>query len=77
VRRAQARIGPTLIPGWSLDRRVRGALYHLTDSRGKFTYTRARHDDCVAPAVRFLGNTQESSPIILAEFHMEMLALDL
>ena len=74
---AQARIGPTLIPGWSLDRRVRGALDHLTDSRGKFTYTRARHDDRVAATVRFLGNAQESSPFILAEFHMEMLAFDL
>jgi hypothetical protein len=61
----------------SLGHRVRGVFDHLTDSRGKITHTCARHDDGIAAAVRFLGNAQESSPIILAEFHVKMLAFNL
>ena len=37
----------------------------------------ARNDDGVAPAMRFLGNAKKSSPIVLAEFHIEVLPLDL
>ena len=35
------------------------------------------NDDSVAPAMRFLGNAKKSSPIVLAEFHIEVLPLDL
>jgi hypothetical protein len=75
--RARARMGPTLISTEASGHSARGVLGHLIDSRGKFTYTRARHNDGVAATVRFLGNAQESSPLILAELHMKVLALDL
>jgi hypothetical protein len=38
---------------------------------------RARDDDCVPPAVSFLGYPQEFSALVLAEFEMKPLPFDL
>ncbi len=50
---------------------------HFADCRCEFTHARARHDDGVAAAVRFLSDPQEFSPVILPEFHVKMFAFDL
>ena len=54
---------------------MHGTIDHLTDGRSKFSHTRAGHDDGVAAAMRFLSNAQKFSPVILAKFDVEMLAL--
>ena len=43
----------------------------------KFRQTRAGDDDRVAPAVRFLGDAQETAAVVFTKFEVEMLALDL
>src|SRR3982751_570293 len=45
--------------------------------RRKFINARARHDDAVAAAVSFLGDTQEPAALIFAELDIEVLALNL
>jgi hypothetical protein len=54
-----------------------GALDYGANSGGKLIDTRARHNNGIASPMRFLGNPQEFSPVVLAEFHVEMLAFDL
>src|SRR5947209_13526445 len=43
----------------------------------KVIHAGTRNDDAVAPAVSFLGDAQEFPTIILAEFHVKMLTLNL
>ena len=50
---------------------------HVLDGGGEFVRPGARDDDGITPAMRFLGNAKKSSPIVLAEFHIEVLPLDL
>jgi len=50
---------------------------HVFDGGGELVRPGARDDDGVAPAMGFLGNAKKSSPIVLAEFHVEVLPLDL
>jgi hypothetical protein len=53
------------------------ALKHFTNGRDKIIYSGARYDDGIAAAVSFLSDSQEFPTLILPEFHVEMLALDL
>jgi len=50
---------------------------YVLDGGGEFVRPGARDDDGIAPAMRFLGNAKKSSPIVLAEFYIEVLPLDL
>ena len=50
---------------------------HVFNGGGELVRPGARNDDGVAPAMRFLGDAKKSSPIVLAEFHIEVLPLDL
>jgi len=50
---------------------------NVLNGGGELARPSARNDDGVAPAMRFLGNAKKSSPIVLAEFHIEVLPLDL
>ena len=50
---------------------------HVLDGGGELVRPGTRDDDGIAPAMRFLGNAKKSSPIVLAEFHIEVLPLDL
>ena len=50
---------------------------HVLNGGGELARPGTRNDDGVAPAMRFLGNAKKSSPIVLAEFHIEVLPLDL
>src|SRR5437867_4822315 len=50
---------------------------NFSNRRRKIIYAGTRHDDAVTAAVSFLGDTQESPTIVLPEFDVEMLALDL
>jgi hypothetical protein len=50
---------------------------HVVDGSGELVRPGARDDDGVSPAMGFLGNAKESAPIVLAEFHVEVLPLDL
>jgi hypothetical protein len=60
-----------------LSRRALGVFDYFTDCGREFIHARARHDDGVAPAMRFLGDAQESAPFVLAELDVKMLAFDL
>ncbi len=60
-----------------LGRRSLTVFGHLPDRRREFIHARAWHDDGIAATVRFLSDPQEFSPVILPEFHVEMLAFDL
>src|SRR2546421_12893438 len=44
---------------------------------GKIPDTRARHDDGVPPPVRFLGDSEKLSAIVLTKLHVETLPFDL
>jgi len=76
-------IVPMLLPPvvatvmWKVMMVDRGVLDYFVNRSRKFVHARARDDDRVTTTVRFLGDAQEFSPVVLAEFHMEMLALDL
>ena len=61
------------------DRRVEasGARQNLADRRGEFIHAGARDDDGIPAAVSFFGDPQKLSAIVLAEFEMKMLPLDL
>ena len=52
-------------------------LDYVIDCRRKLIHARARDDDGVSAAVGFLGDAKEFSPVILTEFHVKMLTLDL
>jgi len=49
----------------------------VVDCRSEIIQPRARDDDRVPPAVSFLGYTQESSALVLAEFEVKPLPFDL
>jgi hypothetical protein len=59
--------------GW----RPFGAYNHFADRCSKLVHARARHDNGVAAAVRFLGDPEEFASVIFPEFNVEMLPLDL
>jgi hypothetical protein len=50
---------------------------NVVDRSGEIVQPRARDDDGVPPAMRFLGDSQESSALILAKFEMKSLPFDL
>ena len=50
---------------------------NFSNGRRKLINARARHDDAVAAPMSFLGDTQESTALILPELDIEMLALNL
>ena len=50
---------------------------NFSNCRRKVLNTRAGHDDAVTAAMSFLGDTQESTALILPELDIEMLALNL
>ena len=50
---------------------------NFSDRRGKLINARARHDDAVSAAMRFLCDTQESTALVFTELDVEMLALNL
>ena len=50
---------------------------NFSNRRCKVIYAGTRHDDTVTAAVSFLGDTQESTALILPELDIEMLALNL
>jgi hypothetical protein len=50
---------------------------HVVNGSGEFVRSGARDDNGISPAMGFLGNAKESAPIVLAEFHVEVLPLDL
>jgi hypothetical protein len=50
---------------------------NVADSRREIIQPCARHDDCVPPAVSFLGYPQEFSTLVLAEFEVKSLPFDL
>src|SRR5439155_19395438 len=50
---------------------------NFSNRRGKVFDAGTGHDDAVAPAMSFLRDAQESPTVVLAELHVEMLALNL
>ena len=50
---------------------------NCSNRRRKLINARARHDDAVAAAVSFLGDTQEPAALIFPELDVEVLALNL
>jgi hypothetical protein len=58
-------------------RRPLGVIDHIVDRGREFLNARARDDDGVAAAVRFLGDAEEFAAVIFAEFHVKALAFDL
>jgi hypothetical protein len=50
---------------------------NVADRRGEITQPRTRNDDCVPPAMGFLGNAEEFSALVLAEFEVKPLPFDL
>ena len=50
---------------------------NFSNRRRKVIDAGTRHDDAVAAPVSFLGDAQESPAVVLAELHVEMLALNL
>jgi hypothetical protein len=53
------------------------ALEYFSNGPGKIIYSGARYDDGITAAVSFLRDSQEFPTLVLPEFHVEMLALDL
>src|SRR5438094_9482595 len=50
---------------------------NFSDRRRKVVHAGAGHYDAVPASVSFFGDAQESPAVVLPEFHVEMLALDL
>ena len=50
---------------------------NFSNDRREVIHASTRHDDAVAAAVSFLGDAQESPAVVLAELHVEVLALNL
>src|SRR5262249_20710307 len=50
---------------------------NFSNRRRKLINARARHDDAIAAAVSFLGDTQEPASVIFPELDVEVLALNL
>ena len=49
----------------------------VLDSRGETINASAWNNNCVSAAVGFLRNTKKFTPVVLAEFDVEMLPFDL
>jgi len=58
-------------------REARAGGDRFGDRGGEFVDPRARHDDGVAPAVRFLGDAEEFPAFVFADLELEKLPLDL
>src|SRR2546423_3532478 len=54
-----------------------GVLDYVVDRPGKIIDAGARNNDRVPAPVRFLGDPQEFTPVVLAELDVEMLPFDL
>src|SRR3954454_19399221 len=54
-----------------------GCGKHVVNGGSELVRTCAWDDDCIPPAMGFLGDAKESAPIILAKFHVEVFPLDL
>src|SRR5947207_6914511 len=68
----------TTEPGVQRLRRCSFAIcQNFSNRRRKVIDAGTRHDDAVTAAVSFLSDAQESPAVVLPEFHVEMLALDL
>jgi hypothetical protein len=52
-------------------------MQDFTDRRGEIAHARARHDDRVSTAVRFLGDAQEFPAIVFPKLNVKTLALNL
>src|SRR4030095_13214529 len=63
--------------GWGLSWRGFAVGKNCSNRRRKFINARARHDDAIAAAVSFLGDTQEPAALIFPELDIEVLALNL
>src|SRR5215510_1631385 len=50
---------------------------NVSNCRRKLLDAGTRHDDAVTAAMSFFGDTQESTAVVLPEFHVEMLPLNL
>ena len=62
--------------GGILCRCLFGSGKHVLDGGSELVRSGARDDDRISPAMGFLGNAKESSPIVFTEFHVEMLPFD-
>jgi hypothetical protein len=60
-----------------LSRGALGVVDYFVDCGSKLIHARARDDDGITATVCFLSDAKEFAAIVLAEFHVEMLALDL
>src|SRR5437773_9826116 len=68
----------TTEPGVQRLRRCSFAIcQNFSNRRRKVIDAGTRHDDAVTAAVSFLSDAQESPAVVLPEFYVEMLALDL
>jgi len=54
-----------------------GVFDYVVDCRGEIINSGAWDDDRVSAAVGFLRNTKKFTPVVLAEFDVEMLPFDL
>jgi hypothetical protein len=54
-----------------------GSGKHVLDGGSELVCPGTRDDDGISPAMGFLGNAKESSPIVFTEFHIEVLPFDL
>jgi hypothetical protein len=52
-------------------------LNHFSRGGHEFVQSRARNNDCVAPAVRFFGDTHKPAALVFSEFYIEVLTLNL
>jgi len=54
-----------------------GSGKHVLDGGSELVRPGTRDDDGISPAMGFLGNAKESSPIVFTEFHIKVLPFDL
>jgi hypothetical protein len=58
-------------------RAARSVIDHVIDCRREILHARARDDDRIAASVGFLGNPKKFPAVVLPEFDVKMLPLDL
>lgn len=61
----------------SVSRRPYGVFNHFADCRCELVHPSARNNDRIPAAMGFLGNSQELSTLVLAEFHVKVFPFDL
>ena len=54
-----------------------GSGKHVVNGGSELVRPGTRDDDGISPAMGFLGNAKESSPIVFTEFDIEVLPFDL